>query len=89
MIARMAAADARSATAFNDGFIFNCTGKHVLEATASLVRAGLRQQEPQMSDGEIKAAKFLTKALEDRARLIANGQDITLINQQINEASSG
>ena len=89
MVARMAAADARSATASNNRFIFNCTGKHVLEATASLVRVGLRQQEPQMSDGEIKAAKFLIKALEDRARLIANGQDITLITQQINQASSG
>ena len=43
VVARMAAADACSATASNNRFIFNCTGKHVLEATASLVRAGLRQ----------------------------------------------
>ena len=85
----MAAADARSATASNNRFIFNCTGKHVLEATANLVRAGLRKQEPQMKDGGLKAAEFLTKALEDRARAIANGQDITLINQQIKEASYG
>ena len=89
VIARMAAAYAHSATASNNRFIFNCTGKHVLEATASLVRVGLRQQEPQMTDGEIKAAKFLTKALEYRTRLIDNGQDITLITQQINQASSG
>ena len=41
-----------------------------------------------MTDDEIKAARLLTKALEDRARLIANGQDITLITQQINQASS-
>ena len=60
----------------------------MLEATASHVREGLRQQAPQMTDGEIKAAGLLTKALEDRARLIANGQDITLITKQINQASS-
>ena len=89
VVARMAAADAHSTTASNNRFIFNCTGENVFEATASLVRVGLRQQEPQMLDGKIKAAEFLTKALEDRARLIANGQDITLINQQINQASSG
>ena len=61
----------------------------MLEAIANLVRAGLRQKEPQMSDGELETAVFLTKALEDRARLIANEQDITLINQQIKQVSSG
>ena len=85
----MAASDARSATASNNRFIYNCTGKHVLEATANMVRAGLRLKETQMSDGELETAVFLTKALEDRARLIANEQDITQINQQIKIASSG
>ena len=85
----MAASDAHSATASTNRFIYNCTGKHVLEATANLVRAGLRQKEPQMSDGELETAVFLTKALEDRARLIANEQDITQINQQIKLVSSG
>ena len=85
----MAAADDHSTTASNNRFICNCTGRHVSKATANLVRVGLRQQEPQMSVGELEAAEFLTKALEDRARLIANGQDITLINQQIKQASSG
>ena len=87
-VTRMAASDARSATASNNRFIYNCTGKHVLEATANMVRAGLRLKEPQMSDGELETAMFLTKALEDRARLIANEQDITQIIQQIKLASS-
>ena len=42
-----------------------------------------------MMDDEIKTNGFLTKALEDMARLIANGYDITLITQQINQASAG
>ena len=52
-VARMAASDACSATASNNRFIYNCTGKYVLEATTSMVRAGLRLKEPQMSDGEL------------------------------------
>ena len=85
----MAAAHARRATASNNQFILNCTGKNVLEASASHVRVGLRQQEPQMMDDKIKTTSFLTKALEDRARLIANGYNITLITQQIDQASTG
>ena len=85
----MAAADARSATASNNQFILNCTGKNVLEASAGHVRTGLRQQEPLMTDDKIKTAGFLTKALEDRARLIANGHDTSLITQQIDQASAG
>ena len=42
-----------------------------------------------MMDDEIKTAGFLTKALEDRARLITNGHDITIITQQIDQASAG
>ena len=85
----MAAVDAHSATAPNNLFILNCTGKNVLEASASHVRAGLRQQEPLMMDDETKTVGFLTKALQDRARLIANRHNTTLITQQINQASAG
>lgn len=42
-----------------------------------------------MTDYKIKTAGFLTKALEGRARLIANGHDITLITQLIDQASAG
>ena len=85
----MAAANACSTTESNNQFILNCTGENVLEASASHVRAGLRLQEPLVTDDEIKTAGFLTKALEDRARLIANGHNITLITQQIHQASAG
>ena len=61
----------------------------MLEASAGHVRAGLRQQEPLMTDDETKTAGFLTMVLEDRARLIANGHDTTLITQQIDQASAG
>ena len=85
----MAASDARSTTASNNRLIYNLTGKHALVATANMVREGLRLKDPQMSEEELQTAVFLTTALEDRARLIANEQDTTQINQQIRLASSG
>ena len=53
-----------------------------------MVRAGLRLKDPQMSEEELQTAMFLTMALEDRARLIANEQDTTQIIQQIGLVSS-
>ena len=86
VVARLAAADARSTTAANNRYIYNSAGTSAWVATAAKVREGMRQQEVKMSEDEMRMANWLAGALEDRAQLTANGLDTTIITNHINHA---
>ena len=88
VVARLAAADARSTTARNNKYICDITGFSAWSATTAQVREGLRQQEAVMTAAEQETAAWLTSALEDRARLHYAGQDTTQLSTRINLASS-
>ena len=58
VVARLAAADARSTTAANNRCILNYAGVSVWEATAAQVQTGMRQQEIPMSEAEMSHFNF-------------------------------
>jgi hypothetical protein len=88
VVARLAAADARSTTAANNKYINDHTGHSVWTATAAQVRQGLRQQEAPVTAAEQVTAGWLAGALEDRARLHAAGKDTSHLSNRIDIASS-
>ena len=84
IIARVAAADARSMTAANNRLIMETTGLDPWTATPVEVRDALRERENVMSDREQEDATILGRALEERDRLQQGGMDTQQIQYYIN-----
>ena len=87
VVARMAAADARSTTAANNRLVQECCGRPALVATTAEVRAALAEQHV-MTDEEQTAATQLTWHLQDRERARLQGQDTSTIQARIVEICS-
>ena len=89
VLARVAAADRRTATAANNAVILAATGLSAWTATADQVRAELRSREPEMTDDETTTAEMLLEALQQRASLYNQCADTTVITARINLLSTG
>ena len=85
VVARVAASDARSTTASNNRLISILTGLDASLATPGQVRDRLRETECVMSEHEKETALELGRLLEERDMLQLAGQDITFINDYIND----
>ena len=89
VLARVAAADMRMATAANNALILSATGLSAWTATADQVRSELRSREPAMSDDETTTAEMMLEALQQRASLYTQCADTTVITARINRMSTG
>ena len=89
VLARVAAADRRTATAANNALILSATGLSAWTATGDQVRAELRSREPAMTDDEMATAEMLLEALQQRAYLHTQCADTTVITAQIHLLSTG
>ena len=84
VVARMAAADARSTTAANNRLVQECCGRPALVATTAEVRAALAAQY-EMTEEEQTAATQLSWHLQDRERARLQGLDTSTIQARIVE----
>ena len=82
-LARVAAADMRSATAANNALIFSATGLSAWTATAPQVRAELQRREVAMTADELKTTEYLLELLQISAELSLQCEDITSISAHI------
>ena len=89
VLARVAAADRRTATAANSALILATTGLSAWTATADQVRAELRSRESAMTDAEKTTAEMLLEALQQRASLYTQCADTTVITARIDLLSTG
>ena len=89
VLARVAAADRRTATAANNALILSATGLSAWTATGDQVRAELRSREPAMTDDEMTTAEMLLEALQQRAYLHTQCADTTVITARIDRLSTG
>ena len=87
VVARMAAADARSTTASNNRLVEECCGRPALVATVAEVRAALAASN-EMTEEERVAATQLTWDLQDRDRARLQGLDTTAIQARIADLCS-
>ena len=87
VVARMAAADARSTTAANNRLVEECCGRPAVRASAMEVRAALAAQR-QMTEEETAAATQLTWELQDRDQARLQGLDTTTIQARIADICS-
>ena len=87
VVARMAAADARTTTAANNRLVEECCGRPAIRASAVEVRAALAAQR-QMTEEETAAATQLTWELQDRDRARLQGLDTTAIQARIADICS-
>ena len=88
-MARVSAADRRTATAANNALILSVTGLSAWTATADQVRNELRSREPAMTEDETTTAEMLLEALQQRASLYTQCADTTVITARINQMSTG
>ena len=88
VLARVAAADRRKATAANNALILSATGLSAWTATADQVRAALRSREAAMTDDEQTTAEMLLEALQQRASLYNQCADTTVISARIDRMST-
>ena len=84
VVARMAAADARSTTAANNRLVQECCGRPALVATTAEVRAALAAQY-EMTEEEQTAATQLSWHLQDREQARLQGLDTSNIQARIVE----
>ena len=89
VLARVVAADRRTATAANNALILSATGLSAWTATADQVRGELRSREPEMTDDETTTAEMLLEALQQRASLHTQCADTTVISARIDRLSTG
>ena len=82
-LARVAAADRRSATASNNALILSATGLSAWTATAQQVRVELQRREVPMTADELKTADYLLELLQTRAELSLQCDHIKSISAHI------
>ena len=88
VLARVSAADRRTATAANNALILSATGLSAWTATADQVRNKLRSREPAMTADETTTAEMLLEALQQRASLHTQCDDTTVITERIDRMST-
>ena len=88
MLARVAAADMRMATAANNALILFATSLRAWTATEDQVPTKLRSREPDMSDDKTTTAEMMLEALQQRAFLYTQCADTTLITALIDRMST-
>ena len=89
VLARVAAADMRTATAAKNALILSATGLSAWTATADQVQTELRSREPAMSDDETMTAEMMLEALQQRASLHTQCAETTVISARIDMLSTG